>query len=88
MAGFTQQSAKRNVQPPERASEESGSAYKKSRNTPVFVRGLLFLLVSSLGLLGLRLLPEVALDGWRPIVALLAGLGLITAALVEVMRAR
>lgn len=63
-----------------------GVPYVKTKTTPRFVKALLFLLISLLGLLGLQVLPTTVPQGWVPVVALLAALGLVATALFEVMR--
>lgn len=49
---------------------------------------VLFMEISGLGLLGIRILPATASESWVPAVALLATLGLIVAALIEVKRSK
>lgn len=61
---------------------------KEESPTPTPMRGLLFLLISLLGFLGMRLLPSAFAEGWLPAVTLLAALGLVAASLVEVVRKR
>jgi hypothetical protein len=73
-------SVKTNLTPPEQTPLERGLESDQDRRTPKLVKALLFLGISSLGLLGIRLLPATASDGWVPTVALVAGLGLITMA--------
>jgi hypothetical protein len=67
--------------------EYAGRRYEQHRKTLGLVKALLFLWISGFGLLGIRLLPATASDGWIPVLALLAVLGLIAAALIEITRA-
>jgi hypothetical protein len=60
---------------------------KKGR-MPGALKGLMFIFISMLGFLGLRLLPSVVAEGWIRTVILVAALGLITASLVAVVRTR
>ena len=50
------------------------------------IKGLLLLLVSMFGLLGIRLIPSTFAEGWTPAVTLLVALGLIAIVLFEVVR--
>jgi hypothetical protein len=58
----------------------------KSTKTPRLLKAVLFVGISGLGLLGIRILPATASEGWIHFIALLAALGLIVAALREVTR--
>lgn len=62
------------------------SRARKAR-TPRVLRGLLFLFISVFGLLALRLFSSTLAEGWLPTAALPVALGLITVALIEVVRA-
>jgi hypothetical protein len=55
--------------------------------TPLPVKILVFLLVATLGVVGVSLLPATASEGWRPTLVLIGALGLITASLIEIVRA-
>ena len=52
------------------------------------LRGLLCLFMSGCGLLALRLFSSTFAEEWLPTAAVLVALGLITVALIEVVRAR
>ncbi len=60
----------------------------KKGPTPRVLKILVFLLISLLGLLAVRLAHSVFREGWMPTVTLLIALGLVSAALVEVIRLR
>lgn len=60
----------------------------KKGPTPKTLKSLMFIFISTLGLFGIRLLPAVVAEGWIPTVILVAGLGLIAASLVAVVRIR
>jgi hypothetical protein len=62
------------------------SERRQSRKMPRLFKAVLFVGFSGLGLLGVRILPATASEGWLPVIALLAALGLIVAALIEVKR--
>ena len=62
------------------------SQRRPSRKTPRLLKVILFVGFSGLALLGVRILPATAAEGWVPFIALLAALGLIVAALFEVIR--
>ena len=59
-----------------------------SRKSPIpwLLKALLFSLVSLLGILGMRLVPSTFAEGWTPVITLFIALGLIAAALFEVVR--
>jgi hypothetical protein len=58
----------------------------KKEHTPKPVKGLLLLFISVFALLGIHLVPSTVAEGWLPTVSLLVALGLVTAALLEVIR--
>lgn len=60
----------------------------KSRKMPRLIKAVLFVGILELGLIGVRILPATASEGWVPTVAVLAALGLVIAALIEVKRSR
>lgn len=55
---------------------------------PVAVKCLLLLLLSILALVGIRLVPATIKEGWIPALALAGALGLITCAVIKVVRTR
>jgi hypothetical protein len=58
------------------------------RKIPTPLKILLFLFVSLLGILDLRLLPAILSEGRLPTIALLGALGLIIGALINLTRLR
>ena len=70
---------------PQKTSLER-SERSQTRKIPKLLKAVLFVGFSGLGLLGIRILPATASEGWLPVIALLAALGLIVAALIEVKR--
>jgi hypothetical protein len=70
------------------AIDHSRNLSGKKSPMPKPLKGLLFLFISVLGLLGTRLLPSVVSEGWIPTVTLVVALGLVTTALIEVVRTR
>ena len=58
----------------------------KNKVTPVPVKCLLFLFISALALVGVRLLPATVSEGWIPALTLVGALGLVTVALIEIVR--
>jgi hypothetical protein len=62
------------------------SQHRPTQRMPRLLQVILFVGLSGLGLLGIRILPATASEGWIHFIALLAALGLIVAALREVTR--
>ena len=58
----------------------------KNKTAPRPVKCLLFLLVSVLVLVGVRLFPATAGEGWMPALTLVGALGLLIRALIEIAR--
>ena len=58
----------------------------KNKITPLTVKCLLFLLISVLALVGVRLFPATGSEGWMPALTLVGALGLLTVALIEIVR--
>jgi len=63
-----------------------GVMESKKEPAPRLLKVLVLLFISLLGLLAIRLFHSTFPEGWMPTVALLAALGLIAAALIEVIR--
>ncbi len=59
-----------------------------TKGRPPVLKGLLVLFFTLLGLLILRLATVSFREGWLPLITLLVALGLVTAAAIEVIRAR
>jgi len=72
---------------PKKSSLER-SERRQTRKMPKLLKAVLFVGFSGLGLLGIRILPATASEGWVPLIVLLAALGLIVAALFEVIRSK
>ena len=63
-------------------------AITRARRLPLFARIALFLLIGTLGVAGARLLPSTLAEGWVPGLSLIAALGLVAGALIEIVRLR
>jgi hypothetical protein len=70
----------------------NGFTKSKKGPTPALLKIFLFLFISLLALLALRLFPSTFQEGfragWIPAVSLLLALGLIARALIEIVRTR
>jgi hypothetical protein len=58
----------------------------KNQIAPLPVKCLLFLLISVLVLVGVRLFPATVGEGWMPALTLVGALGLLIRALIEIAR--
>ena len=62
------------------------SGRRQIRKVPKLLKAVLFVGISGLGLLGIRILLATPSEGWVPAIALLAAFGLLLATLIEVKR--